>query len=120
MIDALLTLAQATPAPVDHSVLVAIIGAPAALITSIATVWLIARRAVPPSTTPVSPVTAVQQSYEGQPRLPEGEPRTNGYRYVTHGELKEIIRDIKQEMRDMEGRQNDKFDLIVALLKDRR
>jgi hypothetical protein len=98
---------------ISASVLVAVIGAPAALITAIGTVWFIAKRGSSPTAlTPIAP--------EGQRSAPvEPEIRTNGYRYVTHGELKEIIGDMKVEMRAIEARQEAKFELIVTLLKDR-
>jgi len=104
---------------IDPSILVAIIGAPAALITAVGTVWLISRRALSPAFPgqTIGPTSTTQaQSPLGYPQEP---PQTNGYRHVTHHELREVVADLKGELAASEARQNAKLDLIVTLLKDR-
>ena len=94
-------------AAINPDLLVAIIGMPAALITSIGTVWLVSRRGTPP--VPETPQTAVAVPAHSN---------WNGHRFVTQDELREVVTDIKGEMRAMESRQSAQLELIVTLLKN--
>jgi hypothetical protein len=105
---------------IDAQVLVALIGTPAALITAVGTIWVISRRsgqATVSSTGAVAVPLGSQPVPVEQPNLNNG--RTNGHRYVTHAEMRELAHDMRGEMNAIETRQNAKLDLIVTLLKDR-
>lgn len=100
---------------IDSAVLVTIIGTPAALIAAVGTVWAVSRTGGSPAgsrDTVVAPPAATTSA------LPTSVP-TNGHRFVTHSELREVVADIKDEMQRGEERQNSKLDLIVTLLRER-
>lgn len=95
---------------VDPSVLVTVIGAPAALITAIGTVILIGRKsaAMPSLPDQRPPAEAATGIYPGPAQ-----------RYVTQEDFRAVVDDIREDMHRMEERQDAKLDLILrTLLKD--
>lgn len=94
----------------NSTVLATLIGLPSSFIIAIGTVWAAAHRGGPGAAVASGPVP-----------VPTPEPvLLNGQRHVTQTELKEMARDMREEMRAVERRQSEKFDLIVELLRNGR